>query len=191
MPSLLTKWWKSPLQIGSISSASKELADLMISQVPKEPKVIVEFGAGTGPITKVLAHRFPDCQIYAFELDPDLARSVQEDNPSVRVFANNVTESPGLLPQALVGKVDVILSSLPFLTLPKGLDHKIIQCAFDILKPNGSFVQYTYLPVLPPIQVYRDMGLWAQFVGAEWRNLPPAFVWSFRQDVARRQNEPA
>lgn len=182
MDSLLRKWLKNPFQIGSIYSSSRELALLMVSQIPEDAKVIVEFGAGSGPITEVIHEKFPNAQIIAFELDAELAQKVQNNLPNVQVLADDVTKAHTLLPAEICGNVDVILSSLPFLTLPKGLDQKIIDSAFQILKPGASFVQFTYLPVLPPIQIYKELNLWAQFVGSELKNIPPAFVWSFRQE---------
>lgn len=178
---LLKKWIENPLQLGTIRPSSKGLVNLMVEQIPIDAEIIVEFGAGTGPITRELSERFPEARIFSFELDKDLAEKVQEQVPSVQVFNSNVTEAAAILPIKLVGQVDVVISSLPLLNIPNAVNKAILASAFKILKPNCSFVQFTYLPFLPPVRVYKQLGLWVRFVGMELRNLPPAYVWSFRK----------
>jgi phosphatidylethanolamine/phosphatidyl-N-methylethanolamine N-methyltransferase len=181
--SFLRKWLKNPMQIGSVRPSSKKLAKLMVNQVPKDAKVIVEFGAGTGPITEALCEAFPKAEIYSFELDRELAAKVQKKCPNVHVIAFDVTEAELHLPEEAIGQVSVILSSLPFLNIPKKNHRQILETAFRILKPQAAFVQFTYLPFLPPLQAYQELGLWAQYVASEVKNLPPAYVWAFRKDL--------
>lgn len=178
---LWKKWLQNPLQVGTIRPSSKGLVNLMAEQIPIDAEVIVEFGAGTGPITQELSRRFPEAQIFCFELDKELADKAQERVPSVQVFNSNVTEAPAILPIELVGQVDVVISSLPLLNIPEAVNKKILASAFKILKPKSSFVQFTYFPFLPPVRVYKQLGLWGQFIGVELKNLPPAYVWSFRK----------
>lgn len=179
--SLWHKWLKNPLRVGTIRPSSKGLARLMTQQIPKDAKVIVEFGAGTGPITTELSKKFPDAKIFCFELDKDLAKRVQERLPDVHVFNSNVTDAPTILPENLIGKVDVVISSLPLLNISEAVNKKILESAFEILRPQAPFVQFTYFPFLPPVRVYKKLGLWSQFNGMELKNLPPAYVWSFRK----------
>ncbi len=155
----------------------------MVQQVPKEAKIIIEFGAGTGPITEALSQSFPNAQIYSFELDREMAAKVQKKCPNVHVYACDVTEAENILPKESLGQVSVILSSLPFLNIPKNIDRQILETAFRILKPQAPFIQFTYLPFLPPLRTYQELGLWAQYVGSEMKNLPPAYVWAFRKDL--------
>lgn len=179
--SIWKKWLRNPLRVGTIRPSSRGLARLMVEQIPKGAKVIVEFGAGTGPITVELSKKFPEAQIFCFELDKDLAKKVQERVPSVQVIPSDVTEAPFILPEKLVGKVDAVVSSLPLLNISAVVNKKILESAFKILRPQASFVQFTYFPFLPPVRIYKKMGLWSQFNGMELRNLPPAYVWSFRK----------
>ncbi|PIS10296.1 MAG: hypothetical protein COT73_10110 [Bdellovibrio sp. CG10_big_fil_rev_8_21_14_0_10_47_8] len=179
--SMLQQWLKNPFQIGTIKPSSKALVDLMLSQVPADSQCIVEFGAGTGPITEGLVQQFPQAKVFSFELQPELADKVQKQFPSVRVLNCNVTEAASILPAEVIGHVDVILSSLPLLSIPAENHIKILESAFQILKPGGSFIQFTYLPFMPPIRAHQKADLWTQFVGMELKNLPPAFVWSFKK----------
>jgi phosphatidylethanolamine/phosphatidyl-N-methylethanolamine N-methyltransferase len=169
------------MQYGTIRESSPDLARLLLDQVPPNPEWIVEFGAGTGPITEELARRFPAERVFSFELDPDLAQKVRQRAHGVQILNENVIRAPQVLPAEVVGHVDAVVSSLPLLNLSEETTRKILVAAFRILKPQGVFIQYTYLPVLPPIRAHRELGLWAQYEGVVWKNFPPGHVWVFRK----------
>lgn len=179
--SMLKSLLRNPLQIGSVKESSKALARMMIKQIPKDPNYIVEFGAGTAPITEELAKKYDPDKIFSFELNKELYQKARTRVPDIRFYNCNVIEAPEILPDEVVGQVDAILSSLPLVNLSAETNREILQSAFKVLKPDGVFVQFTYLPFLPPIQVHKELGLWSQFEGVEWWNLPPAYVWIFRR----------
>lgn len=184
MASIWRKWLRNPLQVGSIRPSSEGLIRLMMAQIPPDAKVIVEYGAGTGPITEALVQTFPQAKIYAFELEPDLAKKVREKLQgftNLTVFNSNVVDSPQLIPTEYVGHVDVVVSSLPLINIGEDVNLKIFKSAAQILKPQAPFVQFTYLPFMPPSKAPFELGFWARFVGAETRNVPPAFVWIFKK----------
>lgn len=178
---LMRKWLKNPLQYGTVRESSKALAKLLLDQVPPNPDNVVEFGAGTGPITEALSKRFSPDKIFSFELDPELTEKVKKRVPPVHVFNANVIDAPKILPTEVVGHVDAVVSSLPLLNLSEQITFQILQSALQIMKPQGVFIQFTYLPMLPPIRVHRQLSLWAQYEGTEWRNFPPGHVWVFRK----------
>jgi phosphatidylethanolamine/phosphatidyl-N-methylethanolamine N-methyltransferase len=178
--SMIKKWLKNPLQIGTVLPSSQGLVRLMLEQIPKDPQVIVEFGAGTGPLTAGLNREFPNKKLFSFELDKELAASVKKRFPLIHVFNENVISAPEILPAEIVGQVDAIVSSLPLLSISSDINEKILESAFKLLKPGAPFIQFTYLPFLPPIKAYKEMDIWSQFAGVEFKNLPPAYVWIFR-----------
>src|SRR3569623_3197616 len=50
-------------------------------------RVLVELGAGTGPITRVLAEKArPDCRVVVLERDPDFARLLHQRIDSLPNF---------------------------------------------------------------------------------------------------------
>jgi phosphatidylethanolamine/phosphatidyl-N-methylethanolamine N-methyltransferase len=177
---MLKKWLKNPLQIGTIFPSSQGLVNLMLEQIPKGAQTIVEFGAGTGPVTEGLNREYTSKKVFSFELDKDLADTVAQRFPKIKVFNENVISAPQVLPKEVVGQVDAIVSSLPLLSISSEINERILESAFAILKPGAPFIQFTYLPFLPPIKAYKEMDIWSQFAGVEFRNLPPAYVWIFR-----------
>lgn len=178
---LFKKWLKNPFQYGTVRESSSRLATLMLDQVPANPKYIVEFGAGTGPITEALAQRFDPQTVFSFELDPVLAAKARARAPQISVMNKNVIEVANEIPKEALGKVDAIVSSLPLLNMSEELSAKILKAGLSVLSPNGVFIQFTYLPFMPPTQTYHSLGLWGQFRGVEWKNLPPAYVWVFKK----------
>jgi phospholipid N-methyltransferase len=76
--------------------------------------------------------------------------------------------------------VDVVLSGLPFTSLPRPVTHAILEATVKVLRPNGVFVTYQYTTVLrhllrqyfPAIRITRLV----------LRNLPPAFVFAGSPD---------
>lgn len=178
---MLKKWIKNPLQFGSVRDSSAGLAQLLINQIPINPKYIVEFGAGSGPITAALSKEYQNSQIYSFELDADLSERVKKRVPTVTVVNSDVLNARKHLPAEVIGNVDAVISSLPLLNISEDVNFQIMESAFSLLNERGVFVQFTYLPFLPPTRVYKKLGLWAQFRGVELQNLPPAFVWVFKK----------
>lgn len=178
---LLHKWIRNPLQYGTITESSRGLSNLMLGQVPPNSNCIVEFGAGTGPITQVLAEQFGPKKIHSFELDPELANKVKIRAPGVHVYSCDVRQSLQVLPKDCVGQVDAIVSSLPLLNLSEEINREILLTSLKLLKPEGVFLQYTYMPFIPPSRVHRELGLETRFVGVHWKNVPPAYVWVFRR----------
>lgn len=184
MSSIWRKWLRNPLQVGSIRPSSEGLIRLMMNQIPKDATIIVEYGAGTGVITEALIKEFPNAHIYTFELEEDLAQKVRENYGSAKnltIFHDNVVNAPKLLPKSAVGSVDVVVSSLPLINIGEDINRIIFQSAADIMKPEAPFVQFTYLPFMPPSKAPFELGFWARFVGVEKKNVPPAFVWLFKK----------
>jgi len=67
--------------------------------------------------------------------------------------------------------------------MPASVQHDILAAAFEVLRPRGVFVQYTYGPSRPVApQVCATLGLRARRHGWAWRNLPPARVYVYSRD---------
>ena len=76
--------------------------------------------------------------------------------------------------------VDVVCSSLGFLTMPKDLQLQIMSAAFKALGEDGVFIQYTYGLANPLADEVREgLGLHCRTAGLAWRNLPPARVYVY------------
>src|SRR5438270_8160685 len=101
----LGKFAKHGTAIASLAPSSRWLSRTTVRNIPWDrARVVVELGAGTGPITRVLAERaHPDCRVIVLERDPDFARLLRErfaGRPNVEVIEADVRD----LAQVLAGR---------------------------------------------------------------------------------------
>ena len=139
--------------------------------------VVVEFGAGTGVYTEGILRRLPlDARLLAYEVDGALAAAVTRRLPDGRLEVVNASaERVGEHLEALGRKADVVVSSLPFSTLPEPVRHNLLDAAREVLAPGGHFLVLQYSKtVLPELE--------RRFPKIRQRlsplNLPPAFLFA-------------
>lgn len=176
---------RNPRQIGAIAPSSSALARLMSRHVRLDPDgIIVEIGAGTGVVTRVLLEAgVPRERLVSVELDSRLHSFLQKRFPGLSILQGDAAELATMLPPHLVGKVSTIVSSLPLKAMPWPVQERIVNGLLAVLRPGGAIVQYTYAPTCPlPAE---RLGLDAERVGRIWLNLPPASVWRFTRKKPR------
>jgi phosphatidylethanolamine/phosphatidyl-N-methylethanolamine N-methyltransferase len=169
----------NPKRVGAVLPSGAPLARLMASHVPlDDASPVVEIGAGTGVVTAALLEAgVPAKQLYVLELDAGLHRFLRENFPGASVLRGDAARMHTLLPHDIVGKVSTVVSSLPLRPMNRATQRAIVDAAFSVLRPGGSFIQYTYPPFSP--LPYREFGLKAERLGRVWLNVPPAAVWRF------------
>ncbi|BBK45223.1 methyltransferase [Allostella vacuolata] len=175
----LWKWIQAPTRIGSVWPSGRSLGRAMAAELDLSvPGAIVELGAGTGPVTATLLQSgVPAERFYAVERDPALAAVLRQRFPSIRVLEGDAGELPALMRAEGVEQLAAVVSCLPLVSLPRTLVRRVIEGAFDILHPDGRFIQFTYGVVSPiPLRHFR---LEARRVCRVWRNVPPAAVWRY------------
>jgi ornithine lipid N-methyltransferase len=163
--------------IASIAPSSRWLARTTVRNVAWDrARTLVELGAGTGPITRVLAERAsPDCRVIVVERDRDFAGLLRErfgDRPNLEIVEGDALELGGLLADRGIGRVDHVISGLPVPSFPRELRRDFFRVVRSILEPEGSFNQITELAwVYWPLYLkYFDRVEFA----FEPRNMPPS-----------------
>jgi phospholipid N-methyltransferase len=138
-------------------------------------------GAGTGAYTReIIARLGPDARLLAFEIDPVLAgRLANElDDPRVRVVNDSVEHAA----QYLDGqRPDVIVSAIPFTTLPADLRQTILSGARSLLADDGTMLQIQYSTFLQKELEKTFPSVQRSFT---LRNVPPAFLYACRTQGA-------
>lgn len=138
---------------------------------------IIELGAGTGAVTRVLARQYPDTRLTVVELQSALAGKLARTYPGTLVHAGPAAELLDQLNDE--GLRVVIVSSLPFRSMPTVARVETRNSILQFLRRNpGSWlVQFTYQPRAP----------FAGEQGFTWKrkrtvvaNIPPAGVWTLR-----------
>ena len=173
----LGKFLRQGTAIASLAPSSPWLSRTTLRNIDWERAgVIVELGAGTGPITRVLADKAPPgCRVVVLERDPDFCRLLRDrfrDRQGFDVVEGDVRDLAGILGGRGIAQVDYIVSGLPVPSFPRDLQDTLFRVVGRVLKPDGTFNQITELPWVY-WRFYRKYFDEVQFV-FEPRNLPPA-----------------
>jgi phospholipid N-methyltransferase len=148
--------------------------------------VLVEVGAGTGPMTRALVDAHPDNPLLVLEPDPKLAEICRQRVPEATVHEVYAQRLPSLLEQGGHAGADRVVSSLPLAGWPAELQAEVLDTLRDAMSPDGIMVTFSYVlsPCLPAGRRARAL-LEARFARVEmssvvWLNFPPAFVYICR-----------
>ena len=166
----------NPRQVGAILPTSRyAVRDMLdLGDVPGAG-LVVELGAGTGVQTgEILDRMRPDARLVALEIDPALARLLDErfDDPRLQV----VCDSAEHLEKHLDGeRADVLVCALPFTSLEPGLRRRILDVLPTALAPRGVALVIQYSPLI-------QSELRRLFPSVRRRismlNVPPAFLFA-------------
>jgi phospholipid N-methyltransferase len=185
----LREFIRKPIATGAIAPSSPELARLMTEEASLDgASVIVEFGPGTGPITRELIAQKPDdSKLIAIERNEEFVSLLREQHPKLDV-AHDCVQALGKILEARGEKTaDRIVSGLPWAAFDEKLPRDILKAAHDSLSDDGVFVTFAYLQgfALPPAWRFRSLlrGLFSEVKQSDvvWRNVPPAFVYRCRK----------
>lgn len=185
----LREFIRKPVSTGAIVASSAELARLMAEEASLEgSSVIVEFGPGTGPITRALIERKPEnAKLIAIERNEEFVAMLREQHPNLDVVHDCVQELRRILDSRGEAVADRIVSGLPWAAFDESLQREIMQAAHDSLADDGVFVTFAYLQgfALPPAWRFRKLlrQMFAEVRQSDvvWRNVPPAFVYTCRK----------
>ena len=179
-------WLDNPAVAGAVSPSGRFLARMMARYVdPRKAGPVVELGPGTGAITEALLERgIAPGRLFLVEFDPGFCKLLKRRFPGVHVIKGDAYQLAQTLRGRLRRPAAAIVSSLPLLLKPETQRLALLADAFDCMRPDGCFVQFTYGRVSP---VPRDKASALDFhVEASppvWLNLPPARVWIYRRQA--------
>jgi ornithine lipid N-methyltransferase len=173
----LGKFLRQGTAIASISPSSRWLSAAAVRNIDwQHARVLVELGAGTGPITRVIGERVrPDCRVVVIERDRDFARLLRErfqDRSQFEVVKADVRELKSILADRGIATVDHVISGLPVPSFPCDLQIDLFRNVRHVLRADGTFNQITELPWVY-WRFYHRFFEDVQFL-FEPRNLPPA-----------------
>jgi len=173
------RWLADPLSMGSIVPSSIGLKNLVTKNLICGPdQVVVEFGGGTGAITQaILNGGIPAERVYTVEIDPELAKFLDQTYPDVNVLHGDCRNIDQMLPKELIGKVGTIVVGIPMVMLPIDLQKEIVAAIFRVLPQGSRFILYTYCATSPLDRA--KLGLKGKRLGWTPRNFPPASVWGY------------
>jgi phosphatidylethanolamine/phosphatidyl-N-methylethanolamine N-methyltransferase len=180
----LGKFLRQGTAIASVAPSSPWLSRTTVRNIDWDrSSVLVELGAGTGPITRVLAEKArPGCRVLVLERDPDFCRLLRERfgaRPDFEIIEGDARDLAGMLSVRGIGQADHIVSGLPVPSFPRQLQQELFRVVGHVLKEEGTYNQITELPWVY-LGLYRRFFEDVQFV-FEPRNLPPAGAYFCRR----------
>ena len=170
---------KRPREVGSIIPSSRFLERRVVRfAAVSEARTLVELGPGTGGTTRaVLRAMRPDAKLLAIEINPRFAKLLRQTVSDQRlcVYEGSATDLPDALRLFALPAPDLVLSGIPFSTMPRDVAVSILRAVHAALAPEGRFVAYqvrdrvedlgrcvfgrpqvqTVILNVPPMRVYR------------------------------------
>lgn len=186
----LRHWFRDPVKMASVTPSGRQLAHLMVAQLPPDCERVVELGAGTGVFTRALLEAgIQPSRLLVVEINPGLTGFLRDRFPDVTVACADARHLDALADeQGLLagGKADAVVSGLGMLSMNSALRCEILRAAFAVLGDEGRFIQFTYGPFSPVRQREREvLGLRVRRGGFALRNLPPANVFVYQRIHSR------
>jgi len=179
----LREFVRDPVQLGAVAPSGEALARRMVEQADLGPgQVVVELGAGTGPMTAEILRVRPDGAFVALEPNPVLADLLARRFPGVRVDRRRAQELRAVLADLGATRADRVVSSLPFAIWPEALQREVFRAIVEIMEPSARFVTFGYAHAQPLPAARRLRALLREHFGSVsatgvvWRNVPPALV---------------
>ncbi len=181
----LTKFFRHGTKIASVWPSSRFMALATLARVDwKVAKIIVELGAGTGPITAQIVERLlPQTRLLVIEHDPDFVKILQQrfaGHKNVYIIEGDVAALSVILRGHAIGphEVDYFVSGLATPTLPDPVRHGMFDAVRQYLHPQGFFSNITEFPWYY-LRQYRQ---WFSDVSFELvpLNMPPGGVYHCR-----------
>ena len=187
----LKRFLQRPFQVASIIPSSKTLIRKVSSKMDfNGPRVIAEFGPGEGCHTReIVARMDADSRLLLFELDPELARHLEEQfsaDPRVTVLHQDAAELPTELTRRGIAHCDYVVSGIPFSILEPGKKKQLLQHTYDSLAPHPRSAFIIYQVTNELVNHCRHFAR----VESEYclQNLPPMFVSKFYRHASKPVN---
>lgn len=171
---------ENPVELGQVTPSSRFLAEGMVANLDlANAKAVVEFGPGTGAITKAIVKKCGDkTKFFAVETNANMIEIWQRRFPEHQIIQDSAENIDELLKRNDLEKADYIISSLPFALIEPKLGQRILNNSYASLRPGGVFVTYQYVHARVINSVMRLLRKTFPIVDTSvvFRNLPPSFV---------------
>lgn len=171
---------RNPAQVGSIVPSSRRLEQRLVRRARiSEARTVVEFGPGTGGTTAALLQAMaPTAQLLAIELDGDFYQHLCSaiPDPRFKLELGSAEQLADFLAARRMPAPDVIVSGIPFSTMPPEVSERVAATIARVLRPGGRFVAY---------QIRADVaGFVSPYLGQPdkcWEvvNVPPVCVFTW------------
>ena len=169
-----------------VNALSKQRAMLENVQAT-ESAIILELGCGTGAFTKAIEKILPSDNCYlGIEINPEFVGTLKIRFPDLKIVCGNADSAVQIHRKSGLGKIDYIISALPFGSLPMTARTSILAEIDRFMRRGCVFrtIQYASSMPFPPARVFRrEMEMRygkTEFSKLIWRNVPPVYILAWR-----------
>jgi phospholipid N-methyltransferase len=175
---------RKPKEVGSIIPSSRFLMRRVVREARVDrARLVVELGPGTGGSTRALLRSMrPDATLLAIEINPRFARliAISIRDPRLIVHVGSAEDITGALKAHGLPAPDVVLSGIPFSTMPKGLGLSVVREVHHVLAPGGRFVAYQ---VRDRVEILGRQIFGPARVQTELLNMPPMRIYRWEKQA--------
>ncbi len=186
---------RDPGATASVVPSSRKLTERMIEGIDLGAcRSIVEFGPGSGVMTRAMLDRLPIGwtmaegglgRFIAVEFNPRMAKLVAREHPRAIIVIDSaadierICQGQGIAP----GTLDTVVSGLGWASFPPELTTQILGATARMLRPGGQFRTFAYHIGLLKKNAWHLRSEMRRLFGSVetsrgvWANLPPAFVY--------------
>lgn len=180
----LQGFFRYPEQVASIIPSSRFLERRLIDcACIRQASLVVELGPGTGGTTQAMLNAMgPQAKLLSIEITPEFVEVLnQHPDPRLQVHLGSAENVREILGQYRLGPPDVVVSGIPFSTMPLTVGRRIIGSVWDSLPPGGLFVAYQ---VRDRVAMLSRKLLGKPEVELELLNVPPMRFYRWRKPEA-------
>ncbi len=170
-----------PQLVGSVIPSSRFLERRIIDLAGiDEAHTVVELGPGTGGTTRAILRTLPrDSRLCTIEISPRFVSLLRSNSdPRLTVHLGSAEHIREALDLHGLSNPDVVLSGIPFSTMPLSVGRRILRSVWSNLAPGGQFVAYQFRD---RVSVLGREILGAPKVEVELLNVPPMRVYCWRK----------
>ncbi|MFN3473502.1 MAG: class I SAM-dependent methyltransferase [Blastomonas sp.] len=169
---------RSPQLVGSAFPASRYLVDKLLAPVDwSKVKVAVEYGPGSGPLTRAMLARMPlDSRLVAIDVSPHFTQHLRRtiDDPRLLAVTASASSVAEILASHGLRSADLIVTGIPFSTMSPQMGHQIVDASAKVLAPRGQLLAYQMRTAVAALLERRFGKVRKSFV---WRNIPPCHLY--------------
>ncbi|QEK38572.1 class I SAM-dependent methyltransferase [Candidatus Cytomitobacter primus] len=144
------RWIKNPSRMGTFLPLSPKVGKKLIDNMPEisDNGYILEIGSGSGALTKFLYQNEKiNKRIICIEIDKELCNILHSKFPELSIINQSAAELERYIDHDLLNKVEIIVSSIPFLSINKSITNAIINSCVKIMNLNhGKMLHVSYTP---------------------------------------------
>lgn len=136
---------RSPQVVGSVIPSSRFLERRILKYADiGRNDLVVELGPGTGGTTQALLNELgPGGRLLSIEVEAEFVDLLREfDDPRLIPHHGSAENISEILKMHGLGAPDIVISGIPFSTMPDEVGRSIVREIYDVLPPGKSFVAY-------------------------------------------------